>query len=170
MTGRLLLTTPPEGAAGNGAAPGPGGDGVPEAKPKQEATHPAPAVLVVAVGSMTGLCLDVAARLSAQGIGVSVVDPRWVVPVDGALPPLAARHRLVVVVEDNGKVGGVGSQLSSALREAGVPTPVRSFGVPQEFLEHASRDQVLERVGLTAQEVSRQVVEQIARAELMELR
>jgi 1-deoxy-D-xylulose-5-phosphate synthase len=122
-------------------------------------------VLLVAVGSMVGLGLEVAGRLSQQGIGVTVVDPRWVLPVDPALPPLAGRHQLVVVVEDNGVAGGVASQVATALRTSRVPTPVRGFGLPQKFLDHASRDQVLERVGLTAQDVSREVVEHFARQE-----
>jgi 1-deoxy-D-xylulose-5-phosphate synthase len=119
-------------------------------------------VLLIAVGATVPLGLEVADRLAAQGIGVTVVDPRWVLPVDDALVPLAARHRLVVVVEDNGRAGGVGTAVHQRLADEGVPTPLRGFGVPQRFLDHASRGQVLERVGLTAQEVSRQVVEVMA--------
>jgi 1-deoxy-D-xylulose-5-phosphate synthase len=122
-------------------------------------------VLLVAIGSMVGLSLDVADRLTQQGIGVTVVDPRWVLPVDESLPPLAARYRLVVVVEDNGVAGGVATQVAAALRAARVPTVVRGFGVPQQFLDHASREQVLEQIGLTAQDVSRAVVEHFARQE-----
>jgi 1-deoxy-D-xylulose-5-phosphate synthase len=85
--------------------------------------------------------------------------------VDAALAPLAARHRLVAVVEDNGVVGGVGTQVTAALAAAGVPVPVRTFGIPQRFIDHGVRPEVLEEVGLTAQEVSRRVVEQVARQE-----
>ena len=95
-------------------------------------------VLVVSVGAMARICLEVADRLADQGIGVTVVDPRWVKPVDAALPALAAEHRLVVTVEDNGRAGGVGSMLAQALRDAGVPTPVRDFGIPPQFLDHGS--------------------------------
>jgi 1-deoxy-D-xylulose-5-phosphate synthase len=119
-------------------------------------------VLLISVGATVPLGLEVADRLAAQGIGVTVVDPRWVVPVDDALVPLAARHRLVVVVEDNGRAGGVGTAVHQRLADEGVLTPLRGFGVPQRFLDHASRGQVLEQVGLTAQDVSRQVVEVIA--------
>ncbi len=120
-------------------------------------------VLVVAVGALVPLGLDVGRRLVAQGIGATVVDPRWVLPVDAALPPLAARHRLVVVLEDNVRAGGIATAVQQRLSDDGVPTPLRGFGVPHEFLDHAPRAQVLERVGLTAQEVSRQVVEAVAR-------
>jgi 1-deoxy-D-xylulose-5-phosphate synthase len=122
-------------------------------------------VLLVAVGSMVGLGLEVADGLSRQGIGVTVVDPRWVVPVDPALPPLAARHELVVVLEDNGVAGGIASQVAAALRASRVPTALRGFGIPQRFLDHASRGQVLEQIGLTAQQVSRDVIEYFARQE-----
>jgi 1-deoxy-D-xylulose-5-phosphate synthase len=122
-------------------------------------------VLLVAVGSMVGPGLEVADGLIRQGIGVTVVDPRWVLPVDEALPPLAARYRLIVVLEDGGVAGGVGAQVAAALRHRRVPTPLRSFGIPQQFLDHASRAQVLEQIGLTAQEVSREVVEHFARQE-----
>jgi len=121
-----------------------------------------PDVLLVTVGAMVPLGLDVADRLAAQGIGVTVVDPRWVVPVDEALVPLAARHRVVVVVEDGLRAGGIASAVQQRLSDAGVRTPLRGFGLPQQFLDHARRAEVLERVGLTAQEVARQVVEQVA--------
>jgi 1-deoxy-D-xylulose-5-phosphate synthase len=119
-------------------------------------------VLVVAVGAMVPLALEVAERLSAQGIGVTVVDPRWVTPVDGALPGLAARHRLVAVVEDGVRLGGVGSLVAGALGAAGVAVPVLQFGVPPRFLAHGKRAEVLEEAGLTTQEVSRRVVEAVA--------
>jgi 1-deoxy-D-xylulose-5-phosphate synthase len=119
-------------------------------------------VLLVAVGAMVPLGLDVADRLAAQGIGVTVVDPRWVVPVDEALVPLAARHRAVVVVEDGLRTGGIASAVQQRLSDAGVRTPLQGFGLPRQFLDHGRRPEVLERVGLTAQEVARQVVEAVA--------
>jgi 1-deoxy-D-xylulose-5-phosphate synthase len=119
-------------------------------------------VLLVAVGSMAPLCLDVAERLTAQGVGVTVVDPRWVKPVPSALLPLAAAHHRVVVVEDGSRSGGVGSAMGQALADANVRTPVQTFGVPQEFLPHGTRAQVLEAIGLTAQDVAREVVAAVA--------
>jgi 1-deoxy-D-xylulose-5-phosphate synthase len=120
-------------------------------------------VLLVSVGALAATCLDLAQRIADQGIGVTVVDPRWVKPLDPALPALAARHRLVVSVEDNGRVGGVGAAVAAVLRDAGVPTPVRVFGLPQQFIEHASRAQVLTDVGLDAQSLAREVVGAVAR-------
>ncbi len=118
-------------------------------------------VLIVAVGAMATMCVEVAARLGAQGIGVTVVDPRWVKPVDPALVELAREHRLVVNVEDNGVVGGTGTALLQTLNEARVPTPVRLHGVPQRFLDHAKRARLLELVGLTPQTIARSIVEDV---------
>ncbi|WP_372735341.1 1-deoxy-D-xylulose-5-phosphate synthase [Nocardioides sp.] len=116
-------------------------------------------VLVVGVGSMATVAVDVAARLEAQGIGVTVVDPRWVKPVDPAIIELADQHRLVVSVEDNGEIGGVGAVLLQTLTEAGVRTPFRLRGIPQEFLHHAKRPRILEQIGLTAQALALDIVE-----------
>ncbi|HVM26896.1 MAG TPA: 1-deoxy-D-xylulose-5-phosphate synthase [Mycobacteriales bacterium] len=124
---------------------------------------PSDDVLLVAVGGMAALALEVAERAGAQGIGVTVVDPRWVAPVPAELVELARGYRLVVTVEDNGRTGGIGSSVSQALRDADVDVPTRDLGVPQRFLDHASRAQVLAEIGLTAQEVARRVVETVAR-------
>jgi len=118
-------------------------------------------VLVVAVGAFGSACVEVAERLVAQGVGVTVVDPRWVKPVDPALLDLAREHRLVVSVEDNGVVGGCGAVLLQSLNEAGIATPMRIHGIPQEFLPHAKRVRILERVGLTPQALARSIVEDV---------
>jgi 1-deoxy-D-xylulose-5-phosphate synthase len=118
-------------------------------------------VLVVAVGAMASVAVDVAERLVAQGIGVTVVDPRWVKPVDPAIVDLAREHRLVVSVEDNGRIGGCGAVLLQTLNDAGVTTPFRLHGIPQEFLTHAKRAAILERIGLTSQTIARGIVEDL---------
>jgi 1-deoxy-D-xylulose-5-phosphate synthase len=119
-------------------------------------------VLVVAVGAMAGVGVDVAERLTAQGIGVTVVDPRWVKPVDPALIELASHHRLVVTIEDNGVIGGVGAVLLQTLSAARIDTPVRLHGIPQEFLGHAKRAVILERIGLSAQSIALDIVHEMA--------
>jgi 1-deoxy-D-xylulose-5-phosphate synthase len=118
-------------------------------------------VLIVAVGSFAKLGLDVADRLAHQGIGATVIDPRWVIPVASSLIELAAEHRLVITLEDGIRVGGVGTRIRQDLREAGVDTAVDELGLPDEFLEHATRDEILEDAGLTAQKIARDVVAQV---------
>jgi 1-deoxy-D-xylulose-5-phosphate synthase len=123
----------------------------------REAGAERPDVLLVSVGALAPMCLEIAGLLDAQGITTTVVDPRWVKPVDEALPGLADRHRVVVTVEDNGRAGGVGSAISQAMRDAGVDVPLRDFGIPQQFLDHASRKEVMAEIGLTAPDIARQV-------------
>ena len=122
---------------------------------------PSKDVLIVAVGSMATVGLAVAELLAAQGIGATVVDPRWVVPVPRSVLDLAAEHRLVVTIEDGIKVGGVGTRIRQDMREAQIDTALNEVGLPDEFLEHASRNEILERVGLTAQSIARDVVAQV---------
>ncbi|MFB8140693.1 1-deoxy-D-xylulose-5-phosphate synthase [Streptomyces parvus] len=122
-----------------------------------------PDVLIVSVGALAPMCLEIADLLDAQGISSTVVDPRWVKPVDEALAPLAERHRVVVTVEDNSRAGGVGSAVSQALRDAGVDVPLRDFGIPPVFLDHASRGEVMADIGLTAPDIARQVTGLVAK-------
>jgi 1-deoxy-D-xylulose-5-phosphate synthase len=116
----------------------------------------APDVLLVAVGTMAPACLDAAALLTAHGLSATVVDPRWVKPIPAALTGLAARHRLVVTVEDNGRVGGVGASVAQALRDADIDVPTRELGIPQEFLAHAARGEILDDIGLTGPGIAAQ--------------
>jgi 1-deoxy-D-xylulose-5-phosphate synthase len=110
---------------------------------------------------MSELSLEVAQRIGAQGITSTVVDPRWVLPVPRSIVALASQHRIVIVVEDGVRAGGVGSRIRQELRAAGIDTALNEVGLPVEFLDHGSRAQVLERVGLTAQRVAQDVVEQV---------
>lgn len=113
-----------------------------------------PDVLLVAVGVLAQVCLHAADLLAGAGIRCTVVDPRWVKPVDDQLPALAAQHRLVAVVEDNSRAGGVGSAVGQALRDAGTDVPLRTFGIPEQFLAHAKRGEVLADIGLTPVEIA----------------
>ncbi|MFD6027919.1 1-deoxy-D-xylulose-5-phosphate synthase [Streptomyces griseoluteus] len=121
-----------------------------------------PDVLLVAVGVMAPVCLQVASLLGARGIDCTVVDPRWVKPVDPALPGLAAGHRLVAVVEDNSRAAGVGSAVALALGDADVDVPVRRFGIPDQFLAHAKRSEVLADIGLTPVEIAGRISASLA--------
>ncbi|MGV8881220.1 MAG: 1-deoxy-D-xylulose-5-phosphate synthase [Rhodoglobus sp.] len=118
-------------------------------------------VLIVTVGPMAAIGLQVAERLAAQGIGATVIDPRWVVPVPESVIEIAAEHRLVITIEDGVRVGGIGTRIRQDLRAAGVDTAVTELGLPDQFLDHASRAQILEQVGLTPQTIARDVVAQV---------
>ncbi|MBX3093226.1 MAG: 1-deoxy-D-xylulose-5-phosphate synthase [Cryobacterium sp.] len=118
-------------------------------------------VLIVAVGPLATLALDVAARLADQGIGATVIDPRWVVPTPPSVIGFADQHRLVVSLEDGVRVGGVGTRIRQDLRAANVDTGLTELGLPAEFLDHASREEIFERIGLTAQSIARNVVAQV---------
>jgi 1-deoxy-D-xylulose-5-phosphate synthase len=147
--------------------------GVPEEIPALERTGPVdvlrrpdgtPDVLLIAVGAFARLGLAAAERLADQGIGVTVVDPRWVLPVPAELVTLAREHRLVVTVEDSGRHGGFGSALAALLRDAECDVPLRDLAVPQRFLAHGTREEVLAGVGLTAQDAARKITEWAAKA------
>jgi 1-deoxy-D-xylulose-5-phosphate synthase len=120
-------------------------------------------VLLVSVGAMAPLCLAVAERLIAQGIGVTVVDPRWVLPVSEPLIDRARRHRVVAVVEDGLAATGVGSRISAEMAHRDLGVPVLPFGLPGRFLDHGTRAEVLADAGLTVQAVSRRITEAVAR-------
>jgi 1-deoxy-D-xylulose-5-phosphate synthase len=124
-----------------------------------------PRVLVLGLGPLAETAVAVGERLSDQGIGVTVVDPVWALPVNPSLLGLAADHELVITIEDNGVVGGWGARLAQELRSAGLDPAIREFGIPQEFLPHGGRAELLEEIGLTPQHIARYAVEAIARAD-----
>ena len=122
---------------------------------------PSKDVLIVSVGPFAQLSLEVAQLLRAQGIGATVVDPRWIIPVPKSVVDMAAEHRLVVTIEDGLRVGGIGTRVRQELRSYGVDTGLNEVGIPSEFLEHAEREEIFERLGLTAQGLARDIVEQV---------
>ncbi|MEU9123304.1 1-deoxy-D-xylulose-5-phosphate synthase [Streptomyces sp. NPDC048506] len=126
---------------------------------------PHPDVLLVAVGVMAPVCLRVAELLAARGVDTTVVDPRWVKPVDEAIPLLAAQYAMVAVVEDNCRTGGVGWAVGQALRDADVDVPLRTFGIPEQFLPHARRGELLADLGLTPAEIAGRISGALGRKE-----
>ncbi|MEG0028032.1 MAG: 1-deoxy-D-xylulose-5-phosphate synthase [Aurantimicrobium sp.] len=118
-------------------------------------------VLIVAIGAFATLGLEVATRLAQQGIGATVVDPRWVVPVPTSIIDMARDHRLVITLEDGVRVGGIGTRIRQDLRSAGVDTAVDELGLPDEFLDHGTREEILAEAGMTAQDIARDVVAQV---------
>jgi 1-deoxy-D-xylulose-5-phosphate synthase len=119
-------------------------------------------VLLVTVGPFAHLGMDVANRLAGQGYGVTVADPRWVRPVPVEMIGLGASHRLVVVVEDGIRAGGIGAAVAQLLRDSDVDTPVREIGVAPGWHPHGTRAEILADLGLTGQDVARRVTEWIS--------
>ncbi|MGW0249542.1 1-deoxy-D-xylulose-5-phosphate synthase [Nocardia goodfellowii] len=114
-------------------------------------------VLLVAVGPFAETAMRVAEVLEPEGISVTVIDPRWVLPVSDTIVKLAENYRLVVTLEDGGLHGGIGSTVSARIRAAGMDVPTRDLGVPQQFFDHASRDSVHQELGLTAPDIARRI-------------
>ncbi|MDH2444276.1 1-deoxy-D-xylulose-5-phosphate synthase [Amnibacterium sp. CER49] len=123
-------------------------------------------VLIVAVGVMAQQALEVAGLLKQEGIGATVVDPRWAVPIAPSLIELSAQHRLVVTIEDGVRVGGVGTRLRQDLRAAGVDTALNEVGLPDAFLPHAERAEILADAGLAPAQIARDIVDQMRGAKL----
>ena len=115
-------------------------------------------ILLVSVGAMAGIAVEAAELAEAQGVRVTVIDPRWVKPLPSAIVNFADKFSMVVVLEDGIKHGGIASTLSEMLRESGSDVPVHSIGVPLEFIEHSKRSQILSDLGMTAPVVATSLV------------
>jgi 1-deoxy-D-xylulose-5-phosphate synthase len=116
-------------------------------------------VLLVSVGAMAPIAVEAASQAYREGVGVTVVDPRWVKPLPSSLVTMARRYKSVVVLEDGIRHGGIASSLSEMFRDARLEVPIHSIGVPLEFIEHSKRAEILEDLGITAQQIAREIVE-----------
>lgn len=116
-------------------------------------------VLMISVGAMAAIAVEAASSAYREGVGVTVIDPRWVKPLPESLVRMAERYKSVVVLEDGIRHAGIGSAISEIFRDAGVLIPLHSIGVPLEFIEHSKRGEILSDIGITAQNISRSVVE-----------
>jgi 1-deoxy-D-xylulose-5-phosphate synthase len=133
------------------------------------ARHGNAEVCIVAIGSFAQQGIDVSEGLKAQGIGAHVLDPRWVKPMPQYVLDQAAKATLVIVIEDGIRAGGVGAALSQALRDSNVDVPLRNFGTPLAFLDHAKRSSILSDLGLTGQAITRSITEWMASNERGEI-
>jgi 1-deoxy-D-xylulose-5-phosphate synthase len=118
-------------------------------------------VLFVTVGPMSRVALNAASILAEQGVSCTVIDPRWVVPVAESVVEIARHHRLLISIEDGIRVGGVGTRIRQALRDGGVDTAVSELGTPDQFLEHATRSELMEDAGLTAEQIAADALKQV---------
>jgi 1-deoxy-D-xylulose-5-phosphate synthase len=116
-------------------------------------------VLLISVGAMATMSVEAASQAYREGVGVTVIDPRWVKPLPQSLITMADRYKSVVVVEDGIAHGGIASALSEMFRGAGLNTPIHSIGVPLTFIEHSKRSEILSDLGITSQNIAREIVE-----------
>ncbi|MSO28352.1 MAG: 1-deoxy-D-xylulose-5-phosphate synthase [Candidatus Planktophila sp.] len=116
-------------------------------------------VLLVSIGAMAAISVEAASMAYREGVGVTVIDPRWVKPLPSALVTIAQRYKSVVVLEDGIKHGGIASSISEMFRDAGLTTPIHSIGIPLEFIEHSKRSEIMNDLGITAQNIARSIVE-----------
>ena len=116
-------------------------------------------VLLVSIGAMAAIAVEAASMAYREGVGVTVIDPRWVKPLPSSLVTIAQRYQSVVVLEDGIKHGGIASSISEMFRDAGLATPIHSIGIPLEFIEHSKRNEILTDLGITAQSIARSIVE-----------
>jgi 1-deoxy-D-xylulose-5-phosphate synthase len=125
-------------------------------------------VLLVSIGAMAPIAVEAASQAYREGVGVTVIDPRWVKPLPQSLVTMARRYKSVVVLEDGIRHGGIASSLSELFRDARLEVPIHSIGVPLEFIEHSKRAEILEDLGITAQQIAREVVEWSSTSEPMQ--
>ena len=126
-------------------------------------------VLLISIGSMAAIAVEAASQAYREGVGVTVIDPRWVKPLPASLITMAQRYKSVVVLEDGIRHGGIASSISEMFREAGLNVAIHSIGVPLEFIEHSKRAEILEDLGITVQKISRDIVEWSSTVEEMQL-
>ena len=115
-------------------------------------------VLLVSIGAMAAIAVEAASQAYREGVGVTVIDPRWVKPIPESLITMARRYKSVVVLEDGIKRAGIASSISEAFREAGLNVAIHSIGIPLEFIEHSKRSEILDDLGINAQKISRDIV------------
>jgi 1-deoxy-D-xylulose-5-phosphate synthase len=125
-------------------------------------------VLLISVGSMAAIAVEAASQAYREGVGVTVIDPRWVKPLPQTLVSMAQRYKSVVVLEDGIRHAGIASSISELFREAGLNVALHSIGIPLEFIEHSKRAEILEDLGITAQKISRDIVEWSSTVEEMQ--
>jgi 1-deoxy-D-xylulose-5-phosphate synthase len=124
--------------------------------------EPAAVGLLIGVGALAAPCLAAADELAAHDVPVTVIDPRWVAPLDPTLLTLAGRHRLVLTVEDTITTGALGARIAQALAAAGSDTCAATFALPPRFLPHATRDQILHAHGLDGAGIATAVLKRLA--------
>ncbi|WP_026793494.1 MULTISPECIES: 1-deoxy-D-xylulose-5-phosphate synthase [Planktothrix] len=117
-------------------------------------------LLLMGYGSMVNMSMQVAEILSEHGIEATVINPRFVKPLDVELiAPLAKQIGKVVTIEEGCLMGGFGSAVAEALLDNNVVVPVKRFGVPDILVDHAEPNESFADLGLTSSQISEQIRE-----------
>ncbi len=129
-------------------------------------------ITIVGLGSMLRPSMEAAELLAEEGIHATVIDPRFVKPLDAKLIlDCAERTRAILTVEEGVVTGGFGSLVLETMADEGLTgIPVRRMGVPDRFIEHGSRAELLEDLGLTAHGIAEQARGMMKRRAVSKLR
>jgi 1-deoxy-D-xylulose-5-phosphate synthase len=123
------------------------------------------AALLLATGKMVSVAMEAATMLDAEGIPLTVVNCRYIKPLDSRLESWARRHPAVVTLEDNVATGGFGSAVTEVLAPLGIPVTV--MAVPDSFIEQGAQAELLKQLGLDASGVAARVRRTLAEPEMM---
>ncbi|MZR63491.1 1-deoxy-D-xylulose-5-phosphate synthase [Alcanivorax sp. DP30] len=119
-------------------------------------------VAILAFGALTGAALEAGKSLNA-----TVIDMRWVKPLDrDAIIRAAGSHNLIVTVEDHQLMGGAGSAVNELLNEEGVVMDVMNLALPDHFIHHGKRDTLLAEAGLDATSIEQRIRQRLSRQPL----
>ena len=117
-------------------------------------------IALLAVGSMVKTAEQVRRKLKEIGYSCSLVNARFVKPVDtGILQELAGEHKLFVTMEENVRSGGYGEKVLDYVTGQGLPVQVLNISIPDEYVEHGNVDALYEEVGIDAESVIRRIIE-----------
>ena len=123
---------------------------------KAEILRPGSGLTIISLGSMVAPSVEAAAALADQGIDAEVINARFVKPLDPALKDHALKTRRVLVVEENTRLGGLGSAVLELFNDAGIlgKVAVRRMGLPDRFVEHGPIPVLRSRCGLDAASIA----------------
>lgn len=117
-------------------------------------------LLLLGYGTMVNTAMQVAEILGEHGIDATVVNARFVKPLDTELiVPLAQKIGKVVTLEEGCIMGGFGSAVAEALLDHDVLVPVKRFGIPDQLVDHATPDQSKVDLGLTSSQIAEKIRE-----------
>ena len=128
---------------------------------KAEILQEGTGLTIVAIGKMVSTAMEVDTILKDKGMSVEVINARFLKPLDGqTILRSACKTKKVITIEDNILIGGLGMMVSSLFSENGICDYLKeTFGYPDEYIKHATVEQIEENYGLTANKIAKKVLE-----------